>query len=80
MSCSCGRQGFGARRGTVYGVKEAAWVQSAATWHCVRCEGSCLSKSLPETCSADHWRSIKLLLLHLVGFYFIFTSLDATRM
>ena len=24
-----------------------------------------MGKSLPETCSADHWRSIKLLLLHL---------------
>ena len=38
-----------------------------------------MGKSLPETCWADHWRSIKLLLLHLVGFYFtlitkIFTS------
>ena len=29
-----------------------------------------MGKSLPETCWADHWRSIKLLLLHLVGFCF----------
>ena len=29
-----------------------------------------MGKSLPETWWADHWRSIKLLLLHLVGFYF----------
>jgi len=43
---------------------------------CVRYEGSCFSlallkmgKSLPGTCWTDHWRSIKLLLLHLVGFY-----------
>ena len=24
---------------------------------------------MPETCCTDHWRSIKLLLLHLVAFY-----------
>ena len=29
-----------------------------------------MGKGLPETCWADHWRSMKLLLLHLVGFYF----------
>ena len=34
-------------------------------------------KSLPETCWADHWRSIKLLLLHLVGH--LFTYIDDAR-
>ena len=34
-----------------------------------------MGKSLPETCWADHWRSIKLLLLHLVGFYITLPTL-----
>ena len=34
-----------------------------------------MGKSLPETCWADHWRSIKMLLLHLVGFYFTLPTL-----
>ena len=38
-----------------------------------------MGKSLPETCWADHWRSIKLLLLHLVGFYFYLTYIDDAR-
>ena len=33
-----------------------------------------MGKSLPETCWADHWRSIKLLLLHLLGFYFTLST------
>ena len=34
-----------------------------------------MGKGLPETCWADHGRSIKLLLLHLVGFYFTLPTL-----
>ena len=34
-----------------------------------------MGKSLPETCWADHWRSIKRLLLHLIGFYFTLPTL-----
>ena len=34
-----------------------------------------IGKSLPETCWSDHWRSIKLLLLHLVGFYITLPTL-----
>ena len=34
-----------------------------------------MGKRLPETCWADHWRSKKLLLLHLVGFYFTLPTL-----
>ena len=34
-----------------------------------------MGKSLPETCWGDHWRSIKPLLLHLVGFYFTLPTL-----
>ena len=33
------------------------------------------AKVCPETCWAYHWWSIKLLLLHLVGFYFTLTTL-----
>ena len=36
-----------------------------------------MGESLPETCWADHWRSIKLLLLHLVGFYFTLPNIFA---
>ena len=34
-----------------------------------------MGKSLPETCWDDQWRSIKLLLLHLVVFYFTLPTL-----
>ena len=62
VSCCCGRQGFGARqRGTTCTVWRKLLDLSLVLLK--------MGKSLPETSWADHWRSIKLLLLHLVGFY-----------
>jgi hypothetical protein len=67
MSCWCGRQGF----------RACCWALR------VRCECGCFTgvcktpvKQFARNMLSWSWRSIKLLLLHLVGFHIYFTSKD----
>ena len=73
VSCCCGRQRFGARqRGTMCTMWRKLLPRVVKNLSLALLK---MGKSLPETCWADHWGSIKLLLLHFVGSYFTLPTL-----
>ena len=92
VSCSCGRQGFGARqRGTTCTVWRKLLVvprcrapnpclpqQQDTIPYAVKKSQSCAPKDgqkFARNMLSWSWRSIKLLLLHLVGFLYYFTCI-----